>query len=359
MKLSNLLLISAANAKVTSEKGSLSVSHRNTVDSKLPVTKPSSTDNVPDFIIMGVNKCGTTAASFFLSNHPELQKAQGEPNFFNMDANYKKGYKWYSNQFPKSQDGLKTYEKTPSYYKSIDAQKRVKAANKNIKLVNVVCDNVHRTLSRYLHIQKHAVQKLPELGDTLEEFNDNLQVAATDFSNFLEEVKNTEGFGTMDGLVEALLFRLKHEMRPFDIHTTTTFEKILSDGLYSVFHRRWLEYFHEDQLLVVNGNDFLNTPWVPMKKIQEFIGVAQNITRDSFIVPEDEEGNVGLPCFLESQDSKADCLGKGASEKGRSLDKRFSKEVTELLHGIFQPFDLYFAHRILHRQTFDWNFGME
>lgn len=96
-----------------------------------------------------------------------------------------------------------------------------------------------------------------------------------------------------------------------------------------------------------------------MKKIQEFIGVAQNITRDSFIVPEDEEGNVGLPCFLESQDSKADCLGKGASEKGRSLDKRFSKEVTELLHGIFQPFDLYFAHRILHRQTFDWNFGME
>ena len=96
-----------------------------------------------------------------------------------------------------------------------------------------------------------------------------------------------------------------------------------------------------------------------MKKIQEFLDISQNITRDSFVVPEDEEGNLGLPCFIDSPDSKADCLGKGASEKGRSLDKRFSPDVTELLHGIFQPFDSYFAHRILHRQTFDWNFGLE
>ena len=45
-------------------------------------------------------------------------------------------------------------------------------------------------------------------------------------------------------------------MRPFNVHGTTAFERILSDGLYAVFHRRWLEYFHEDQLLVVNGNEF-------------------------------------------------------------------------------------------------------
>lgn len=136
MKLLSLFLISG-NAKITSDKGALSVSHRNTGQSKLPILKPKKTDNVPDFIIMGVNKCGTTAASFFLSNHPELQKAAGEPNFFNLDENYKRGFKWYSQQFPDAQKGLKTYEKTPSYYKSVDAQKRIKSANKHIKLVNV------------------------------------------------------------------------------------------------------------------------------------------------------------------------------------------------------------------------------
>ena len=137
MKICNLLIIGAANATITSEKGSLSVSHRDTVLSELPVTDPSSTDNVPDFIIMGVNKCGTTAASFFLSNHPELQKAQGEPNFFNLDNNYKKGFTWYSNQFANLTTGLKAFEKTPGYYKSLDAPKRIKSANKNIKLINV------------------------------------------------------------------------------------------------------------------------------------------------------------------------------------------------------------------------------
>lgn len=270
----------------------------------------------------------------------------------------KKGFKWYSSLFPNATKDKKTYEKTPSYYKSKVAQKRIKAADPNIKLVNVVCDNVHRTLSRYLHMLKWTPQKLPTLGYSLEEFNKNLRIAASDFQNFLNEIKHTEGFGTIDGLVEALLFRFKNGLRPFG-NQTNAFEKILADGFYSVFHRRWLDFFHESQILVVNGNDFLKTPWVPMKKIQEFMGISMNITRESFVVPEDESGNLGLPCYIESSDSVADCLGKGASEKGRSLDKSFSEDVTKLLHDLFEPFDTYFAHKILHRQTFDWNFGME
>ena len=95
-----------------------------------------------------------------------------------------------------------------------------------------------------------------------------------------------------------------------------------------------------------------------MKKIQDFIGVSQNITRDSFVIPEDGNGNHGLPCFSQGE-SGADCLGKGASEKGRSLDKRFSPKVTAILHALFEPFDTFFAHKMLHRQTFDWNFGLE
>lgn len=49
---------------------------------------------------------------------------------------------------------------------------------------------------------------------------------------------------------------MKHEMRPFNLHSTSQIEKILADGLYAIFHKSWLEYFHEDQILVVNGNNF-------------------------------------------------------------------------------------------------------
>ena len=63
----------------------------------------------------------------------------------------------------------------------------------------VVCDNVHRTLSRYLHIQKHATNKLGELGATLVQFDERLFRAAKHFATFLNRVKKNEGYGTMDG----------------------------------------------------------------------------------------------------------------------------------------------------------------
>ena len=66
----------------------------------------------------------------------------------------------------------------------------------------------------------------------------------------------TKIYSLFKGLVEALSFRMKHEMRPFNLHSTSQIEKILADGLYAIFHKSWLEYFHEDQILVVNGNNF-------------------------------------------------------------------------------------------------------
>ena len=58
------------------------------------------------------------------------------------------------------------------------------------------------------------------------------------------------------GLIDALKFRLETGQRPFGIHETNAFEKILADGLYAVFHRHAQKYFGDEQFLVVNGNDF-------------------------------------------------------------------------------------------------------
>ena len=59
------------------------------------------------------------------------------------------------------------------------------------------------------------------------------------------------------GLIEALLIRFKRRMRPFGIATTSNpIELLLSDGFYAVFHKRWQEYFPDEQLLVVDGTKF-------------------------------------------------------------------------------------------------------
>ena len=59
------------------------------------------------------------------------------------------------------------------------------------------------------------------------------------------------------GLVEALLVRLKRRMRPFGIKATKNpIELLLSDGFYAVFHKRWQEYFPDEQLKVIDGSKY-------------------------------------------------------------------------------------------------------
>ena len=72
--------------------------------------------NIPDFIIAGAPKCGTTALAFFLSEHPGVCISRiKEPRFFTgikgdmektiagdgprLSGNYEKGFKWYSSLF--------------------------------------------------------------------------------------------------------------------------------------------------------------------------------------------------------------------------------------------------------------------
>lgn len=318
---------------------------------------------LPKFIVIGVMKCGTGATQHFLHNHPDLAQAKQETYFFNNDHKYKGlGFEYYLNMYSNPAPNVLNYEKTPTYYKSIRAQSRIQAMNSTIKLVNIVCDNVRRTMSRFLHIQhgvaikKFTSSKLKGLGHTLDAFNDNLRKTIKNMGAFLEEVKQTEGGGTMEGLVNALHKRFKSRQRPFGISATKDpIELIISDGFYAVFHKRWQEFFPDDQLKVIDGNRFLTEPWVPLKVLQNFIGVQEYIGKRNFILP---PGGKGLPCFTEDPNNaaKTDCLGEG---KGRTMEKRFSDDVNEALHALFKPLDDYFAKKILHQKPFNWNFGRE
>ena len=61
-------------------------------------------DIPPRFIIIGSKKCGTTALSYFLNQHPLLKQPPQnvymtkELHFFDNLENYSKGYSWYLEQ---------------------------------------------------------------------------------------------------------------------------------------------------------------------------------------------------------------------------------------------------------------------
>ena len=97
------------------------------------------------------------------------------------------------------------------------------------------------------------------LGYSLQEFNDGLRDAVPVFMKFLDEVKQNEGDNTLEGLIQALTYRLQNNLRPFNLKESSHFEMILSDGIYAVHQQAWRDEFGDEQLLVVNGNNFCKT----------------------------------------------------------------------------------------------------
>src|SRR5690606_12836808 len=71
---------------------------------------------MPDFLIIGAQKCGTTSLYRYLIQHPQIEPAiKKEIHYF--DLNYNKPIQWYLNQFPalKTQSDRITGEATPYY----------------------------------------------------------------------------------------------------------------------------------------------------------------------------------------------------------------------------------------------------
>src|SRR5687768_12473294 len=84
--------------------------------------------NIPDFIIVGAQKAGTTSLHYYLKQHPKLVgSSPKEVRFFNADYNYQKGKNWYSKAFRDAKNPFKKglyFEATPMYmYSSVAAER--------------------------------------------------------------------------------------------------------------------------------------------------------------------------------------------------------------------------------------------
>ena len=55
---------------------------------------------LPNFVIIGSQKCGTTALHAYLSRHPQISMSRPkELNFFIEERNWPRGVEWYQSQF--------------------------------------------------------------------------------------------------------------------------------------------------------------------------------------------------------------------------------------------------------------------
>ena len=107
---------------------------------------------VPNFLIIGVQKGGTTSLYRYLLQHPQVVPAvRKEVHFF--DLHYDRGLEWYRAQFPASPQphGCLVGEASPYYIFHPLVAHRVYQTLPDAKIIVLLRDPVDRVLSHYFH----------------------------------------------------------------------------------------------------------------------------------------------------------------------------------------------------------------
>lgn len=111
--------------------------------------------SLPDFLIVGAMKCGTTTLAAQLAAQPGVfMTTPKEPNFFSDDEIWAKGEDWYRGLFAEAAEGdLKGeasthYAKLPTHPRALGRMAGMLATP---KIIYMIRNPVERTVSHYIH----------------------------------------------------------------------------------------------------------------------------------------------------------------------------------------------------------------
>jgi hypothetical protein len=109
---------------------------------------------LPNFLIIGAAKSGTTSLAHYLRAHPQAFMPRFEPHYFTAERRWKLGQAWYESQFKEAGDAVAVGEKSASYsrhplYQGVPG--RVAALLPNARVVYLVRHPLQRMRSEYLH----------------------------------------------------------------------------------------------------------------------------------------------------------------------------------------------------------------
>lgn len=286
-------------SQVSFVRGQLSDLSDGDASANISIANTFGSKKFPQAIIIGVKKGGTRALLEFLRIHPDVRAVGAEPHFF--DRFYDKGLAWYRNLMPRTLEGQITMEKTPSYFITKEAPRRVFSMSRHTKLIVVVRDPVTRAVSDYTQ----TLTKSPGLPS---------------FQNLAFRNITT-------GLID----------------TSWSAVRI---GIYAKHLENWLHFFPLSSFLFVSGERLVTDPAGEMGRVQDFLGLKRVVTDKHFYFNQTK----GFPCLKKPEgSSRPRCLGKS---KGRP-HPQIPSEVLLRLRDFYRPFNLKFYQ--MTGQDFGWD----
>ncbi len=108
---------------------------------------------LPNLIVIGAQKCGTSVLHYYLSLHPEVSMSRPkELNFFIEERNWPRGVDWYRTQF--DADARVRGEASPNYTAFPQHQgvpERMASVVPDAKLIYMVRDPIDRIAAHWVH----------------------------------------------------------------------------------------------------------------------------------------------------------------------------------------------------------------
>ena len=142
--------------------------------------------HLPNLVVIGAMKCGTTSLYEYLSSHPAITMSKvKEIEFFSRHFN--RGEDWYRAHFPRPArirgEASTGYTKYPNY---TGVPQRMHALVPDAKLIYLVRDPIERSVSHYLHERTRGREARPA-AQALTDPNDNQYLAYSRYHMQLEQ----------------------------------------------------------------------------------------------------------------------------------------------------------------------------
>jgi hypothetical protein len=203
---------------------------------------------LPNFIIIGVQKGGTSSLYQYLTRHPKvLPGYKKEVKFF--DGNYQRGLNWYRYNFPlaeqMSDPQTQTGEASPSYVFHPQVPQRIKDTLPDIKLILLLRDPVARAYSHYQGNLRKGHESLP----------------------FQEAIEREES--RLKGEREKIIADQTYPMYSYLVYS------YLARGVYIDQVRNWFESFPREQILILKSEAFFNNPPKIFEQVLAFLGLPE------------------------------------------------------------------------------------
>ena len=203
---------------------------------------------MPDFLILGAQKAGTTALYAYLRWHPQITGPSfKEVSFF--DRHFARGEMWYRAHLPARPGSRLVGEASPSYLFHPLAPDRVHALIPNARLIAILRNPIDRALSHYHHEVSLGREQL-SFEDAIEREDERLR-----------------------GEVERMVRDPSYFSYEWWNHT------YLARGRYAEQLERWFAVCPRDRLLVLFSEELRERPEETYARVLDFLGVTRHELR--------------------------------------------------------------------------------